>query len=565
MTKADPITVEVIGGSLIFAAEEMGIALRNSAFSPNIRERMDHSCAMFDARRRMIAQAEHIPVHLGSMPWALAKGLGNFKRKIEEGDMILFNDPYLSGTHLPDITLICPIFHEGKTVAYSINKAHHSDVGGRAPGSMAADATELYQEGIIIPPVKLVEGGRVNEDLLRLITRNTRTPKARRGDLKAQIAANLLGGRRVSELLNKYGVSVFNSAIDGILDSSERMMRKALSMIPRGVYEAEDYLEGTGVSRRRVRIRTRVEVKEGGVEVDFSGTDEQVDVAMNAVVGVTLSAVYYVLKCLTGPELAFNEGCCRPVKVRIPRGTVLNPVPPAAVAGGNVETSQRIVDVLFKALSQAVPDKVSAASQGTMNNVSIGGVDPKTGEMWSFYETVAGGMGGRPGLDGEDGVHTHMTNTMNTPIEVVELQYPLRCLKYGLRADSGGAGRWRGGVGVERVWMILAPSATISILAERKEIAPWGLFGGKPGATAEFKLRKADGTEIELGAKETMSVGKGDVLIIRTPGGGGYGPPSERDAKLITEDILDGLVSPRVAREDYQLVGGGRNSQKSYE
>ncbi|MCD6445763.1 hydantoinase B/oxoprolinase family protein [Candidatus Bathyarchaeota archaeon] len=551
--RVDPVTIEVIKNALIYTAEEMGITLRNSAYSPNIKERMDFSCTIFDNKKRLAAQAEHIPVHLGSMQLAVQKGLEKFKGELEEGDMLLLNDPYISGTHLPDLTLIHPIFYNGEIIAYAANKAHHSDVGGKSPGSMAADAAEIFQEGIIIPPVKLVKRRKVDRELANLILSNVRTLHVRLGDLRAQIAANLRGEKRVLELVEKYGVKTLEVAMEKIMDYSEMRIRNEIKRMPKGSCSAEDYLENAGTSNKRVRIKVTVAVKEDELIIDYTGTDKQVDGPINAVLGVTLSGVYYVLRCLTDPSIPMNAGCFRPVKVKVPKGCLMNPVPPAPVAGGNVETSQRNVDVLLRAFSKIVPEKVCAACQGTMNNVAVGGLNNGKGETWTFYETIAGGFGGRQGMDGVDAVHSHMTNTMNTPIEAIETIYPVRFLTYKLREDSGGPGKWRGGVGLERSWILLAPSATLSLLAERTKIAPWGLYGGKPGAKGEFYLVRK-GKHVKLKSKSTVKMEKGDIFIARTPGGGGYGKPYERDPELVLRDVLNGLVSVESARKNYGVI-----------
>ena len=550
----DLITVEVIKGALTYAAEEMGITLRNSAYSPNIKERMDFSCTIFDRKKRLAAQAEHIPVHLGSMQLAVQKGLEKFNGKLEDGDMILFNDPYISGTHLPDITLICPIFYKGKIIAYSVNKAHHSDVGGKAPGSMAGDATEIYQEGIIVPPVKFVKRKAIDEEIAGILLNNVRTPEVRLGDLRAQIAANLLGKKRVLELANRYGVKTFHNAVEEILNYSERRMQIEINKMPRGSYSAEDYLENTGTSNRKIKIKVTITIKKNQLLIDYTGTDKQVNGPVNAVMGVTFSGVYYVLKCLTDPAIPMNDGCYRPVTIHVPKGSLMNPTPPAPVAGGNVETSQRNVDVLLKAFAQILPERVCAACQGTMNNIAVGGTNFESGIPWTFYETVAGGFGGRKGIDGVDAVHTHMTNTMNTPIEAIETLYPIRFLKYELRRDSGGPGKWRGGVGLERSWMLLTSSATLSVLAERTKTSPWGLYGGKPGAKGEYYIIKRNGKRIKLKSKCTVKIEKGDIFVVRTPGGGGYGNPLERNPELVHQDILEGLVSLEEAEKSYGVI-----------
>ena len=551
--KPDATTVEVIKGALIYAAEEMGIALRKSAYSPNIKERMDHSCALFDDRRRLIAQAEHIPVHLGSMALAVREGLSQYGGDLEEGDMLLLNDPYISGTHLPDLTLIAPIFYEGALVGYAANKAHHTDVGGRAPGSIAGDSTELYQEGLIIPPVKFVRGGVIDPEISRLIRSNVRTPEVQMGDLRAQIAANYTGIRRLTELMGEYGAETVHSAMEAVMDYSERRMRAEIQAMPDGVYEAEDWMEDTGAWGDPAKITVTVSIEGDGIRFDYSGTSPQVEGPVNAPLGVTLAGVFFTLISVTDPTIPVNDGCFRPIGLHVPEGCMMNPVRPAPVAGGNVETSQRNVDVLMKALAEAVPEKVPAASQGTMNNVSIGGIR-EDGTPWTFYETIGGGSGGRPGSDGVDGVHVNMTNTMNTPIEALEAYLPLRFEGYALRADSGGPGRWRGGCGIERSWTLRSLKATLSILAERTKIPPWGLHGGLPASLGVYELVRGDGSVERLPSKCTIPLKQGDRLIIRTPGGGGYGSPLERPPDLVLKDVVNGLVSLDAAEKHYGVV-----------
>ena len=551
--KPDATTVEVIKGALIYAAEEMGIALRKSAYSPNIKERMDHSCALFDDRRRLIAQAEHIPVHLGSMALAVREGLSQYGGDLEEGDMLLLNDPYISGTHLPDLTLIAPIFYEGALVGYAANKAHHTDVGGRAPGSIAGDSTELYQEGLIIPPVKFVRGGVIDPEISSLIRSNVRTPEVQMGDLRAQIAANYTGIRRLTELMGEYGAETVHSAMEAVMDYSERRMRAEIQDMPDGVYEAEDWMEDTGTGGDPAKITVTISIEGDGIRFDYSGTSPQVEGPVNAPLGVTLAGVFFTLISVTDPTIPVNDGCFRPIGLHVPEGCMMNPVRPAPVAGGNVETSQRNVDVLMKALAEAVPEKVPAASQGTMNNVSIGGIR-EDGTPWTFYETIGGGSGGRPGSDGVDGVHVNMTNTMNTPIEALEAYLPLRFEGYALRADSGGPGRWRGGCGIERSWTLRSLKATLSILAERTKIPPWGLHGGLPASLGVYELVRGDGSVERLPSKCTIPLKQGDRLIIRTPGGGGYGSPLERPPDLVLKDVVNGLVSLDAAEKHYGVV-----------
>ncbi|WXG47511.1 MAG: hydantoinase B/oxoprolinase family protein [Candidatus Atabeyarchaeum deiterrae] len=546
----DPITTELIGGALVYASEEMGVALRNSAYSPNIKERMDHSCSIFDSKRRLVAQAEHIPVHLGSLPFGVKNTLTAYTDSLEAGDIILVNDPSVAGTHLPDLMLIKPVFWKKRLLGYVANKAHHSDIGGKTPGSMPSDSTELSQEGLIIPPTKIVEAGRIVQKVMNWITSNVRTPKTTMGDLKAQMAATTIGERRVIEVFERYGSNLVEEAVDRVMTISETRLRKEFARMPDGECEAEDYLEDTGLSERPVKIKVKIKKSGERITLDYSGTDKQVRAPLNAPLGVTLAGVYYTVKCVTDPTIPTNDGFSRPIETHVPEGSILNPVFPAPVAGGNVETSQRNVDTLLKAFAQMIPQKVCAAAQGTMNNVTVGGEESNQGR-WSFYETIGGGMGASLGVDGADGVHVHMTNTMNTPIEVIESSYPIRVVKYELRADSGGPGRWRGGVGIERSWTLLADSATVSILAERNKIAPWGLNGGREAARGAYFLLRSDGTQRKIGSKSSFKMNGGDTLIVRTPGGGGYGSPQERDPENVLRDVLNGFVSAEAAEREY--------------
>ncbi len=550
----DLVTVEIIRGALIYAAEEMGIALRNSAYSPNIKERLDFSCAVFDSKKRLVAQAEHIPVHLGSLGWAVKEGIESFNGDLKSGDMILLNDPYIAGTHLPDMTLIAPVFYKEELIGYTANKAHHSDVGGKVPGSMAPDATDLYQEGLIVPPVRLLKQGKIDKEILSLLISNVRTPEVQMGDFQAQVAANTSGKRRLKALAEEHGVERLNQAIEQAMNESEKLTRASIAKMPAGKYEAEDFIESTGTTDEHVKIKVIITVSKNGLSFDYTGTGSQVEGPVNAVYGVTLSGVYYVTRCFTGPDIPMNEGCLRPIKVHVPLGCILNPLRPAPVAGGNVETSQRNADVLLRAFAMILPERALAASQGTMNNVAIGGKNPETGKAWTYYETIAGGWGGRNGLDGVDAIHTHMTNSMNTAIEVLESLYPIRFLKYEMRKDSGGAGNWRGGVGLERSWQLLGSSATLSVLAERTVIPPAGIYGGKDGGKGEFLIRKAEGTEIRLKSKTSIKLEQGDVFIARTPGGGGYGNPLKRDPRAVLKDFINGFVSLESAKKDYGVV-----------
>lgn len=545
----DPFTVEVVRNSTIYIAEEMGIVLRNTAYSPNIRDRMDHSCAILSVEGDLIAQAEHIPVHLGSMAVGVKNTIKHLEVEgisLEEGDAIIVNDPYIAGTHLNDILILKPIYVNGRHVGYVANKAHHVDVGGSVPGSISGDSKEIYQEGIIIPPVKIMEKNTLKEALLKVIRANVRVPRYTIGDIKAQIAALNVGEKRLSELIKKYSLNTVLEAWDKILDYSENYMKKRIRIVPSGNYSAEDYVEAKD---KLLNIRVRIEVLKDKLTVDFSGTHPQVPLPVNAVYGVTVAATSYALKAALDPQLPMNHGFFRVVEIKAPKRTLVNPEKPAPVAAGNVETSQRIAETVLKALSSAMPEKIPAASHGSMNNVMVGGVD--SGRTWAFYETIGGGMGGRPGKDGVDGIHVHMTNTMNTPIEVIERECPILFLRYGLREDSGGPGEYRGGLGIIRSFKILGEQATLSLACERVKVRPWGVKGGMPGETGKHYVIKANGSRIELSGKDTIELKKGDIVVIETPGGGGYGNPKVRKPELVLEDVKDGKVSLRVALEFY--------------
>ncbi len=539
----DPVTVEVIRNAMIYAAEEMGLALRNASYSPNIKERMDHSCALFDADGRLIAQAEHIPAHLGSMPLGVRNTVSLLRTRPQQpGDVFIINDPYIAGTHLNDIMVIRPLFRQGEIVGYSANKAHHVDVGGRTPGSLSSDARELGEEGVRIPLLPLIRAEREVPETLEMILANVRSPETTRGDLRAQIAAASLGERRVAELIEKYGRERVEAAWAAILDQGEAQARRAFATLPSGRFTAEDCLEDDEAPGGQVWLRVAVTAGPAGVRVDFTGTDPQVPRPINAVFGVTVAGAVYALKAVCDPASPMNEGWLRPLEIFAPAGTVINPVRPAPVGVGNTETSQRVADTVLRALAQAVPGRVPAASNGSMSNVTVGGADSLRGRLWTFYETIAGGMGGRPGRDGIDGIHCNMTNTMNTPIEAIEQGLPLRFLAYEFRPGTGGRGRWRGGCGVIRAWELLADEATVSILTERTRGAPWGLAGGGPGGLARHLVRRADGREEVLPPKYTTRLRRGDVLVMQTPGGAGYGDPADRDPEAARRDRDNGLT-----------------------
>ncbi|HEX4014023.1 MAG TPA: hydantoinase B/oxoprolinase family protein [Candidatus Cybelea sp.] len=521
----DPITVEIVKGALVYAGEEMGITVRNSAYSPNIKERLDHSCALFDRFGRLIAQAEHIPVHLGSLPWGLNRMLEWIGREhggLREGEMWVANDPYLTGTHLNDVTVVRPIFYEGTLAGYAANKAHHADVGGAVPGSMPADATDLFAEGVVLPPLRLVRADKILDETIGILRANSRTPEARSGDLRAQIAGNVIGERRLLELCERYGRQTFEDAVERALDESERAMRAALRSLGDGVFSASDYLEDRD-GAPTIRIALRLELRDGVARFDYDGTSPQVNAPLNAVFGVTLSGVYYALRAVTDPAIAMNEGCFRPIEVHAPIGTLLNPRRPAPVSGGNVETSTRNADVVLQALAQAAPSRVGASSGGTMSNVMLGGVRGD-GRPWSFYETNGCGMGARPNADGLDAIQCHMTNTLNTPIEALEREFPLRVVRYEIAHGSSGGGRHCGGNGLVRALELTEGIARATLLADRHTLPPPGAAGGEPGACGVHRLqREGSETAEALPAKTSFDLRSGDVLTIQTPGGGGYG------------------------------------------
>lgn len=533
-TRFDPTTLEIYRALFTSVAEEMGIALRRTAFSPNIKERRDYSCAVFDAHGRVIAQGDHMPVHLGSMPMAVAAAL----REIDfaPGDVVAVNDPFAGGTHLPDVTLVTPVVssqlsvvsrtrrprtndNRPRTLFYVANRAHHADIGGATPGSMGL-ATDIYGEGIRIPPIRIVRSGVVDGDTMRLLLANVRGNVERRGDFDAQIGSLKTGTTRLLEIVERRGEREATEYAAQLIDYSARLMRHTIASIPDGVYEAQDALDDDGVDDGPVSIRVRITVRGERSIVDFTGSAPQVTGAINAVDAITVSAVSYVFRCLVGGEVPASAGLMQPIEVIAPRGTVVNANPPASVAGGNVETSQRIVDTVFKALSQALPDRIPAASQGTMNNLTIGGIDTRTGQEFSYYETVAGGMGARPSRDGMSGVHTHMTNSLNTPAEALEYAYPLRVLEYRLRRGSGGEGKRRGGDGVVREIETIVP-ARMSLLADRRKRGPYGLYEGAEGAPGVDKINGQI-----IAAKGSHELKAGDRIRIETPGGGGWGVKS---------------------------------------
>ena len=506
-------------------AEEMGAALRRTAISPNIKERRDYSCAIFDRQQRVIAMGDHMPVHLGAMPLSVEAVVANLT--LTEGDIAILNDPFAGGTHLPDITLVLPIFigNSSGPSFYVAARAHHSDVGGAFAGSMGP-GREIYQEGIRIPPIHLVRAGEMNSEVLSLILHNVRTPEERQGDLEAQIGSCRVGERRIQEVVAKYGLDKVNLLADELIAYSERLMRAELRKLPAGTYAAEDFLDGDGITDDPIRIAVSLtfDPESGSADIDFTGSSPQVGGSINAVYPITYSACFYTFRCLLDAAAPATAGLMRPIRVSAPQGTIVNARPPAAVAGGNVETSQRIVDVLLRALAKAAPERVPAASSGTMSNLTIGGNDPRAGIPFTYYETTAGGMGARPGLDGISGIHCHMTNSLNTPVEALEYAYPLRVRSYSYRPGSGGKGEFSGGDGIIREIELLS-DAQVTLLGDRRKFQPYGLSGGEGGRVGRTLLIKPDGSSSELPAKCSFYACRGDLIRIETPGGGGWGIP----------------------------------------
>ncbi|MAR31224.1 MAG: 5-oxoprolinase [Dehalococcoidia bacterium] len=517
----DPISLEVIKNLLISIADEMGVTLQRTSYSPNIKERKDFSCAVFDKSGQMVAQAAHQPVHLGAMPASVEAALQKFGSNIALNDIIILNDPYMGGTHLPDITMLAPVFIKKSLIGYVANRGHHADVGGMTPGSLPL-STELYQEGLIIPPIKLSNNESINTEILDLICRNSRTPDERRGDLSAQIASIKIGARRLEDITKKYGVTNIAEHMEAILEYSEIITRNTINGIPNGIYEAEDFMDDDGLTEDSVKIQVTVTVQGDQIHIDFTGTDKERPGCINAPKAVTTSACLYVIRCIVGEEAPANQGCLRPVTITLPEGTVTNPLPQRGVAGGNVETSQRITDILLSAFAKALPELIPASSQGTMNNILIGGHHHHTHSPFVYYETIAGGMGGTPNKSGESAIHSHMTNTMNTPIEALEFAFPLRIKQYAIRKGSGGQGLHSGGDGVIRDYEFLSP-ARVTILSERRKNPPPGALGGDNGETGQNILYRSGFESFLLKGKETLDVEPGDIISIQTPGGGAWG------------------------------------------
>lgn len=555
--EVDPISLEVFRQALVGIAEEMGMKMKRAAFSSIIKERDDRSCAFFTPDLEMVAQADHLPSHLGILLFSAKNAIKEIGvENLRPGDITIHNDPYIGGSHLPDVITIAPIFYSGELVALNAVMAHWTDIGGSSPGSLGGDAREILAEGLRIPPIKIVSEGRLCEDLVKLIGTNVRVKDDIMGDLRAQIAANKIGEQRFINLLKRYSVPTAHAYMDEIIEYSYRRTVQELKKLPEGTYSFEDWLEDDGTTGQPVRIVATVRVKAGQIEVDFTGSSEQRPGPVNAVFSVTSSAVFFTLKCFLDPTIPTNAGVFRPVKIIAPKGTVVNAAPPAAVAGGSLETSQRMVDALLGAFSKIVPGKVTAAGAGTFNCVSFGGFDPFRRKPFVILEQTCGGGGARPTKDGLKAVRYNISNTPNNPIEVIESEFPLLVESYELRPDSGGAGKRMGGLGTRKAYRLLA-DADISILAERAKLAPWGLFGGKCGATGHYEIITKEGPSTVLPSKSSYRAKADDLFLDCTPGGGGYGPAAQRDRQLIEDDLKQGYVSEEFASKEFGLTRQG--------
>jgi N-methylhydantoinase B len=551
----DPILLEVLRNRLDTIADEMELTLLKSAASPIVKEGLDASAALFNVRGETVAQAAAIPIHLGALQFAARRIVRAFPpERMQEGDAFLLNDPYDGGTHLPDITLAVPVFVDGRAVALACTMCHHQDVGGRTPGSVPTDATELYQEGVIIPPTQLFRAGALDENLFALLSRNVRLPEVFTGDLMAQVAAGRLGGLRLRELFAAHGTETVLGYVEELLARAERLTRAQIETIPDGAYAFEDWLDDDGVDiGQRVKIAVTVRVAGSGMTFDFTGTDPQVRGPFNSVPASTMSAVYYAVRAIADASIPNNGGCFRAVDAVLPEGTVVNPRPPAPVSC-RTATIKRIADTILGALVRALPGRLPAANSGTLLVMAFGGRDPETGRTFVASELAAGGMGARPGKDGLDVIETDVSNCMNIPVESVEMNFPLRIPRLSLWADSGGAGRRRGGLGLEKVFEATTTDVTISHRGERFASTPWGLEGGAPGVSAHAFIVRRDGTREDLPSKKMIVLRPGDQLWEYIAGGAGHGDPLDREPGLVLADVLDGKVTPAAARGAYGVV-----------
>jgi len=562
MTPASPLrtdaaTFEVVKNSLYAAAEEMKIVLAKTAYSPLLKVAGDYSCALFDADGEMVAQGPDLPIHLGSMPDAVKAVIQAFA-SFRDGDVFIHNDPYFGGSHLPDVNVVSPSFHRGELLGFACVRAHWPDIGSATPGSYGA-VTEVFGEGLRLPPVRLYDAGILNEGVDAIIFTNVRTPDERRGDMNAQIAANRRGSARLSELAEKYGIDTLRRIMAEVMDYSETMMRKFLADLPDGEGSFEDFCDGDGIlatgqdEDETITVRMHATLSGDTLAVDFAGSDPQVAGPMNAPLSVTASGIYTAVKMVVDPDdmIPANSGCWRPVQVTAPEASVVNASFPAPVVYANHEMSHRVADMLFAALFPILPDRVMACSQGTSAILTLGGVDHRSGERYVSYESVKGGFGARPNKDGINCVAAGITNMMNTPIEVLEMSFPVRVEEYSVLPDSGGAGRYRGGCGARRVWRVLGNPARGAVCYERGKSPPFGLAGGQAGSAMRVVLEDPDGSRRQPLSKGAFSVPADGLILFEVPGSGGYGPAGERDPARLADDVKNGYVSKQSARRDY--------------
>ena len=555
----DAVRFEVIRNGLLAITEEMGATLRRAAYSTNIKTRGDFSCAFFDRECRAVAQAFAQPSHLGSLAHIVPRVIEQYGLKnLEPGDSLLSNDPFTGGVHLNDITLITPIFHDGAIFGFMANIAHHVDVGGGAPGSIGV-SSEIYQEGLVIPPVRFVRDGVIDAGVFAIIRANFRGVHEISGDFRAQTAANRLGARRLGELLVKNGADELARYMNGLLDYTERRIQAEFEQFPDGAYAAESWMDGDGVSEGAIRFGMTVNIDRGKVSVDLSDCDAQRKSPTNATFSQTYSAIVYVLKCLVDPDIPVNDGFYRLVDIRTRPGTIVHAKHPAAVAAG-WEVAVNLCDLMFKALAPAMPERVVACGKGIVCNLAFGGTHPRTGEYFTYYETIAGGYGATHRTDGMDAVQAHFQNTENAPVEETEFNYPVRILRYELIDDSEGAGKFRGGMGVRRDYLFPGHEPSFSILSDRADFAPWGLFGGKDARAAKYIL-DPEGEARELPSKITLAIPEGRVISVQTPGGGGWGDPFQRPPADVAEDLLQGRISIDRAREAYGVAVDGETQK----
>lgn len=560
--KADPATFEIVKNSFYKIAEEMRVVLAKTAYSPLLKSAGDYSCGVFDAGGAMVAQGPDLPIHLGSMPDAVRAVVSMFAADVHEGDVFLHNDPYFGGSHLPDVNVIRPAFYEGRLLGYTCLRAHWPDVGSATPGSYGA-VTEIFGEGLRLPPLRLISCGALNVDVEKLILANVRTPDERKGDLGAQLAATLRATERLQALARRYGAAEIIGYMAQVMDYSDRLMRAALMDLPDGEGSFEDFCDGDGIADDELGADApfwiRLSVRKTGdrLIVDFDGTDPQVKGPMNAPLSVTASGIYCGLKTAVDPNSLIppNSGCWRSIEIRARKGSVVNAEFPAPVVYANHEMSHRVADMVMGALARFLPRQVMACSQGTSAILTLGGVDPRSGRRYVSYETVKGGYGARPNKDGINCIASGISNTMNTPVEVMETAFPVRIERYEINPDSGGAGRYRGGCGARRVWRLLeGADATGALCMERMTSPPFGLLGGQAGAAAVVKLKTPDGVTRDLPSKGAFGAPAGSVIDMITPGSGGFGPFAERDPGAIGRDLLDGYVSAEAVERDYQIA-----------